>query len=166
MLTMNTYSQRIYYPGSNPDSLLYAASLKNFELDDYDMDWNEGTMVEPFSVKDCFGEEGSGEQGGEMEFAPYPLDSTEEEIEDLNELQVSLGQGWTFDIAKNLCEEVGAGEDMDEGMAEEYEDGSSQVTPNNSFSESEPKELRQLRNQLWRQSLKSSLFHHQEQQSS
>jgi hypothetical protein len=135
-------------------------SFQNFDMMEDEMDWNDDYTVDCFPLGDGITDVLYQDQAGEMEYAPYPIDSTEEEIEDWNELEAELGQSWSVDVAKNLCDQSNKNDSTENGMNEEVGEINTQVTPNNSFSEGESSEVRQLRNQLWKQSLKTSLFQH------
>jgi hypothetical protein len=89
-------------------------------------------------------------------FTPYPFDrQTREEIENFRQLGLSFGEDWSLQLA----DEVTCSEEMsiitdfaDEGFA----DPTPQVTASSGFDESD--EVKAMRNRLWKQSLKTSMF--------
>lgn len=85
------------------------------------------------------------------DLAPYPFFASEQEVDDRRQLHNDLGGTWSLEITERLME-------LDEEPAR------AQVTPNGSFSDmsySESDEARAMRNELWKQSLKPSLFEQQ-----
>lgn len=86
-------------------------------------------------------------------FAPYPFDrQTREELDNFHQLGLSFGEAWSLQLA----EEVTCEEDMSIEQTDDEEDLKSCVKSMLVFDESE--EVKAMRNRLWKQSLKTSMF--------
>jgi len=100
-------------------------------------------------------------------YTPYPAHTTtNEEIQEWNDLELSLGENWSLRLADELsCDEMSLDGNMEcdeEGDdAASFVDDSDQATSTlaeSSYQLLEDDEIRRKRNLLWKQSLKTSMF--------
>lgn len=87
-------------------------------------------------------------------FTPYPFDrQTREEIDNFHQLGLSFGEDWSLQLA----EEVTCTEDMSlDPSDDDDEKDNAPITSVLFLDESE--EVKAMRNRLWKQSLKTSMF--------
>jgi hypothetical protein len=94
-----------------------------------------------------------------MELTPYPYATTSEEIEDWRQLEASLGEAWSLQVADEIsCAEMSIDSDDEEEPYPfcRYDDET--VETKRPQHPQEPKEVTAKRNLLWKQSLKTSMF--------
>jgi len=100
-------------------------------------------------------------------YTPYPAHTTtNEEIQEWNDLELSLGENWSLRLADELSSDemsLDGSMEFDEEYDDEasFADDSDQVpsTPaESSYQLLEDDEIRRKRNLLWKQSLKTSMF--------
>lgn len=99
---------------------------------------------------------------------PYPAyTKTSEEIRERNELELSLGENWSLQLAGELssCDmsvdetiETELGDDDGFGFDDIAEESFAYFCSTTQAPTQEDDEIRRKRNLLWKQSLKSSLF--------
>jgi len=101
-------------------------------------------------------------------YTPYPAHTTtNEEIQEWNDLELSLGENWSLRLADDLssvemsldgCMEFDEEYDDEASLFADDSDQAPSTPVESSFQLLEDAEIRRKRNLLWKQSLKTSMF--------
>lgn len=98
----------------------------------------------------------------EDEISPYPLEKTDAELDERKELEVELGQDWSLKLAANLSSSPSNEAKVHEEKSPINNNvGSSRVhsgSVTTAVGSDETRNIRNMRNALWKSSLKIGLF--------